>query len=98
MRGNHVKINPQAFVDMKGNQRIPMLTAYTFPVAASIESAGIPIILVGDTVGLVEMGFSTTRDVTIEHIEYHLGAVRRRGRIYVGSRTYPRFTWTIDNQ
>ena len=40
MRGNHVKINPQAFVDMKGNQRIPMLTAYTFPVAASIESAG----------------------------------------------------------
>ncbi len=77
MRGNHVKINPQAFVDMKGNQRIPMLTAYTFPVAASIESAGIPIILVGDTVGMVEMGFSTTRDVTIEHIEYHLGAVRR---------------------
>lgn len=60
-------------MEMKGKQRIPMLTAYTFPVAASIESAGIPIILVGDTVGMVEMGFSSTRDVTIEHMEYHVG-------------------------
>lgn len=73
MRGNHVKINPQAFVDMKGNQRTPMLIAYTFPIAASIESAGIPIILVDDSVRMV---FSSTKDVTIEHIEYHLGAVR----------------------
>ena len=73
MRGNHVKINPQAFFDMKGTQRIPMLNAYTFPVAASIESAGIPIILVGDSFRIV---FSSTKDATIEHIEYHLGAVR----------------------
>lgn len=72
-----MKHNPSSFMGMKGKQRIPMLTAYTFPVAKSIESAGIPIILVGDTVGMVEMGFSSTRDVTIEHMEYHVGAVRR---------------------
>ncbi|MBY7732240.1 3-methyl-2-oxobutanoate hydroxymethyltransferase [Vibrio splendidus] len=72
-----MKHTPSSFMEMKGKQRIPMLTAYTFPVAASIESAGIPIILVGDTVGMVEMGFSSTRDVTIEHMEYHVGAVRR---------------------
>lgn len=64
-------------VAMKGNQPIPVLTAYTCPVARALERAGIPVILVGDTVGMVEMGFDSTRDVTIEHMEYHVGAVRR---------------------
>ena len=67
----------QDFVAMKGRKPIPMLTAYTTPVARSLEQAGIPIILVGDTVGMVEMGFDSTRDVTLEHMEYHIGAVRR---------------------
>ena len=57
-----------------------MLTAYTCPVARGIEAAGVPVILVGDTVGMVEMGFSSTRDVTLEHMEYHIGAVRRGAR------------------
>lgn len=72
-----MKINPQDFIEMKGSKPIPMLTAYTCPVARSIEEAGVPVILVGDTVGMVEMGFDSTRDVTIEHMEYHIGAVRR---------------------
>ncbi len=72
-----MKMNPQDLVAMKGCKRIAMLTAYTCPIARSIEEAGIPVILVGDTVGMVEMGFDTTRDVTIEHMEYHVGAVRR---------------------
>ena len=54
-----------------------MLTAYTTPVAYSLEKAGIPVLLVGDTVGMVEMGFDSTRYVTLEHMEYHIGAVRR---------------------
>ena len=54
-----------------------MLTAYTTPVARGLEKAGVPVILVGDTVGMVEMGFDSTRSVTIEHMEYHIGAVRR---------------------
>jgi len=65
---------------MKRNRPIAMLTAYTCPIARSIEVAGVPVILVGDTVGMVEMGFDSTRDVTIEHMEYHLGAVRRGAR------------------
>lgn len=72
-----MKMNPQDFVAMKGSKPIPMLTAYNCPVARSLEEAGIPVILVGDTVGMVEMGFGSTRDVTIEHMEYHIGAVRR---------------------
>jgi 3-methyl-2-oxobutanoate hydroxymethyltransferase len=72
-----MKMYAEDFVKMKGVKPISMLTAYTCPVAKSIEEAGIPVILVGDTVGMVEMGFDSTRDVTIEHMEYHIGAVRR---------------------
>jgi 3-methyl-2-oxobutanoate hydroxymethyltransferase len=54
-----------------------MLTAYTTPVARCLEKAGVPVILVGDTVGMVEMGFDSTRHVTMEHMQYHIGAVRR---------------------
>ncbi|WAJ71331.1 3-methyl-2-oxobutanoate hydroxymethyltransferase [Catenovulum adriaticum] len=61
----------------KGVNRISMLTAYNCPIARSIEQAGIPIILVGDSVGMVEMGFSSTRDVTMEHMIYHIEGVRR---------------------
>ena len=62
---------------LKNNKPIAMLTAYTCPVARSIENAGVPVILVGDTVGMVEMGFDSTRHVTIDHMIYHVGAVRR---------------------
>jgi 3-methyl-2-oxobutanoate hydroxymethyltransferase len=62
---------------MKSVQPIPMLTAYTTPVARALEQAGVAVLLVGDTVGMVEMGFDSTRHVTIDHILYHLGAVRR---------------------
>jgi 3-methyl-2-oxobutanoate hydroxymethyltransferase len=72
-----MKMHAKDFAQMKGIKPIAMLTAYTCPVARAIEEAGIPIILVGDTVGMVEMGFDTTRHVTIEHMEYHVGAVRR---------------------
>ena len=61
----------------KGATPIAMLTAYTCPVARGIEEAGVPVILVGDTVGMVEMGFDSTRHVTMEHMEYHIAAVRR---------------------
>jgi 3-methyl-2-oxobutanoate hydroxymethyltransferase len=54
-----------------------MLTAYTTPVAHCLEKAGVPVILVGDTVGMVERGFDSTRHVTLEHMRYHIGAVRR---------------------
>jgi len=72
-----MKIHATEFIQMKGVTPIAMLTAYTTPVARAIEEAGVPIILIGDTVGMVEMGFESTRDVTMEHMEYHVAAVRR---------------------
>jgi len=72
-----MKYDAKALLDMKGKKPIPMLTAYTCPVARCLEQAGIPIILVGDTLGMVEMGHDNTRHVTMEHMQYHIAAVRR---------------------
>lgn len=72
-----MKLSARSLSKLKGVKPITMLTAYNCPVARSLEEAGIPVILVGDTVGMVEMGFESTRQVTIEHMEYHIGAVRR---------------------
>jgi 3-methyl-2-oxobutanoate hydroxymethyltransferase len=72
-----MKLSAQSLLQMKAARPIPMLTAYTAPVARSLEKAGIPVILVGDTVGMVEMGFDSTRHTTVEHMQYHIGAVRR---------------------
>ncbi|HET7650234.1 MAG TPA: 3-methyl-2-oxobutanoate hydroxymethyltransferase, partial [Gammaproteobacteria bacterium] len=72
-----MKLSATALRNMKSVQPIPMLTAYTTPVARALEQAGVAVLLVGDTVGMVEMGFDSTRHVTIDHIQYHIGAVRR---------------------
>ncbi|HWW21368.1 MAG TPA: 3-methyl-2-oxobutanoate hydroxymethyltransferase [Steroidobacteraceae bacterium] len=72
-----MKLTAQSLRQMKAVAQIPMLTAYTAPMARSLEHAGIPVIMVGDTVGMVEMGFDSTRHTTIEHMQYHIGAVRR---------------------
>ncbi len=72
-----MKFSSEALRRMKSATPIPMLTAYTAPVARALEGAGIPVILVGDTVGMVEMGFDSTRHITLDHMRYHIGAVRR---------------------
>lgn len=72
-----MKLGAESLRRMKSASPIPMLTAYTTPVARSLERTGIPVLLVGDTVGMVEMGFDSTRHVTMEHMRYHIGAVRR---------------------
>jgi 3-methyl-2-oxobutanoate hydroxymethyltransferase len=72
-----VKLSVESLRGMKSATPIAMLTAYTAPVARCLEKAGIPVILVGDSVGTAEMGFDSTRHVTLEHMQYHVGAVRR---------------------
>lgn len=58
-------------------ERISMLTAYDFPSAAIADAAGIEIILVGDSLGMVINGYKNTLPVTIEEILYHTKAVAR---------------------
>jgi 3-methyl-2-oxobutanoate hydroxymethyltransferase len=57
--------------------RIPMLTAYDFPTARILDEAGIPLILVGDSVGQVMLGYETTVSVTMAEMVHHTKAVVR---------------------
>ena len=52
-----MKKSPLAFKDMKAKDPIVMLTAYNCPIARCVEAAGANVILVGDSVAMVEMGF-----------------------------------------
>lgn len=58
-------------------ERIPMITAYDYTSAQIADRAGIPIILVGDTLGMVVLGHPTTIPVTVDVITYHTRAVVR---------------------
>lgn len=60
----------------KGGMRLAMLTAYDYPTAMALEAAGVDILLVGDSLGEVELGFPTTRDVTLAMMAHHVRAVR----------------------
>jgi 3-methyl-2-oxobutanoate hydroxymethyltransferase len=58
-------------------ERIPMLTAYDYPTARILDDAGIPMILVGDSLGQVALGYETTVSVTMEQMLHHTQAVVR---------------------
>lgn len=60
--------------------RIPMLTAYDYPTARILDEAGIPLILVGDSVGQVMLGYETTVSVTMAEMVHHTKAVVRGTR------------------
>lgn len=57
--------------------KIVCLTAYDFPSARLLDAAGVDILLVGDTLGMVVLGYDSTVPVTLDEILHHLRAVRR---------------------
>ena len=58
-------------------EKIVMLTAYDYPSARIVDEAGIPIILVGDSLGMVVLGYDSTIPVTMEEMIHHTRAVVR---------------------
>lgn len=64
----------------KGVERVAMVTAYDFTMARLLDDAGADLLLVGDSLGMVVQGHSTTLPVTLEEIAYHSRAVARGAR------------------
>ncbi len=54
-----------------------MLTAYDYPLAKLLDEAGVDIVLVGDSLGMVVLGYETTAPVTMEEMLHHAKAARR---------------------
>jgi len=71
------KLTPRAINAMKGIQKISALTAYDFRTARILDDAGIPVILVGDSLGTTILGYENTLPVTLEDIIRHTAAVVR---------------------
>jgi 3-methyl-2-oxobutanoate hydroxymethyltransferase len=77
-QGKLNKITTAVIRDMKKkNQKVTMLTAYDYGTAAVVDEAGIDIILVGDSLGMVILGYESTLPVTMEDMIHHTKAVCR---------------------
>lgn len=75
---NSDRVTAFALSEMKArSERISALTAYDYPWARLIDEAGIDIALVGDSLGMVVLGYETTLQVTMEDMIRHTAAVAR---------------------
>jgi 3-methyl-2-oxobutanoate hydroxymethyltransferase len=71
------KITVETIRGMKGRRQIASLTAYDYAMARLLDQAGIPLILVGDSLGMVVLGYPDTTHVTMADIEHHVRAAAR---------------------
>ena len=72
------KTDIAVFKEMKQRkEKICMLTAYDYAMAKCVSATSVDIILVGDSLGMVVLGYEDTLQVTLENMIYHCSAVRR---------------------
>jgi 3-methyl-2-oxobutanoate hydroxymethyltransferase len=81
------KITAAAIRAMKvRGEKIAALTAYDFPMTKLLDEAGIPLILVGDSLGMVVLGYPDTTHVTMAEMEHHVrAAARAKPRALLGA-------------
>ena len=70
-------MTPQHLRAMKGREKIAALTAYDFPMAKLLDECGVPVLLVGDSLGMVVLGYPDTTHVTMAEMEHHVRAAAR---------------------
>jgi 3-methyl-2-oxobutanoate hydroxymethyltransferase len=80
-------------------EKFAMLTAYDYLTAKLIDEAGIPLILVGDSLGNVVLGYETTVSVTMEEMLHHTKAVTRavKSSLVVGDMPFMTYTISIED-
>jgi len=75
---NPTKITAEMIRGMKARgEKLASLTAYDFPMTRLLDEAGVPFILVGDSLGMVVLGYADTTSVTMTEMEHHVRAAAR---------------------
>ena len=92
------RVTVPAIKAMKRVQRIGMLTAYDYPGAAIADAAGTDILLVGDSLGMVVLGYPDTLSVTVDDMIHHTRAVARgtQRALVVGDMPYLSYHVSIE--
>ncbi len=72
------KITAAEIIAMKARgEKIAALTAYDYPMTRLLDECGVPLLLVGDSLGMVVLGYSDTTHVTMDEMEHHVRAAAR---------------------
>jgi 3-methyl-2-oxobutanoate hydroxymethyltransferase len=88
-----------ALAGMKSRgEKIAALTAYDYPTARLLDESGVDIVLVGDTLGMVVLGYPDTTSVTIDDMRHHTRAVARAVRRALVVADLPFATYTTPEQ
>jgi 3-methyl-2-oxobutanoate hydroxymethyltransferase len=72
-----VKITAETIRQMKGREPIAALTVYDYPMTRMLDECGVPLLLVGDSLGMVVLGLPDTTGVTMADMEHHTRAAAR---------------------
>ena len=91
------RVTVRDVAEMKSSGRkIPMLTAYDYTTALMADAADVPILLVGDSLGMVVLGYESTIQVTMEDILHHCKAVVRGSKNAMVIADLPFMTYQVD--
>ena len=93
-----VTINQIKEMKQKG-EKITMLTAYDYSTARIVDEAGIPLILVGDSLGMVVLGYESTIPVTMDEMLHHTKAVVRgtKQAMVIGDMPFMTYHVSVDD-
>ncbi|MFC2006369.1 3-methyl-2-oxobutanoate hydroxymethyltransferase [Chloroflexota bacterium] len=93
-----VTINQVKEMKQKG-EKITMLTAYDYSTARIVDEAGIPLILVGDSLGMVVLGYESTIPVTMDEMLHHTKAVVRgtKQAMVIGDMPFMTYHVSVDD-
>lgn len=83
----------------KDGRKLVMMTAYDYPFGLLADEAGVDIVLIGDSLGMVVMGLEGTVEVTMEHMIHHTRAVVRgcKNPLIIGDMPFMSYNISIHN-